>query len=93
MENFKALSTASYRLKRRYPECKRNIKYDDERLDMILDFKTTSDTAWKRLRPSQARTVLKDEGLSEEVSASDLSELLGGGTADEDEDDDTVTED
>ena len=86
MANFKALSTASYKLKQKFPGCKRNIKYDDEHLDLILDFKTADNDRWKRLRPEQARELQKAGGeAAEEMSTSDMSELLG---AAEDEQDD-----
>ena len=96
MANFKALSNASYRLKQKYPACKRNIKYDDECADLVLDFKVGQSSNWKKLRPSQARELVREEaGGAEEVSASDLTELLeagvgeerdGGGADGEDED-------
>ena len=88
MANFKALSSASYRLKLKYKNCKRNIKYDDETCDLVLDFKTGEDCPWKKLRPAQARQLLKEEGGSaEEVSTSDMSDILGlgGGEAEEGE--------
>ena len=87
MNNFKALNSASYRIKTRFPQCKRNIKYDDEMCDLILEFRTTPGSGtWKRLRPDQARIMLSEEGRAEEMSASDMSELLTG------EDEDTFTD-
>ena len=76
MANFKALNTASFKLKQKHSSCKRNIKYDDETLDLVLDFKLDEDANWKKLRPSQARQMLKNEGVSEEVTASDMSNIL-----------------
>ena len=38
MANFKALNSASYRLRTKFKSCKRNIKYDDENNDLVLDF-------------------------------------------------------
>ena len=91
MANFKALNSAAYKLKTRYSGCKRNIKYDDELCDLVLDFKTDEDSGWKRIRPSQAKEFLKDNGgAANELSVADLTELLGEcegeqeeGTADE----------
>ena len=54
-----------------------------------MDFKTDEDSGWKRIRPSQAKEFLKDNGgAAHELSVADLTELLGEseqeeGTADE----------
>ena len=87
MSNFKALSNASFKIKKKFPQCKRNLRYDDDALDLILDFKPKTDSPWKRLRPEQARIIEDTDGRVEEMSASDVSEML------ELEDDDTFTED
>ena len=85
MNNFKALSNASYKLRQKYNKCKRNIKYDDEVCDLVLEFKTNPDGGhWRRLRPEQAKQM-EDEARVDEMSASDMSELLGGGVVEEDE--------
>lgn len=87
--NFNALSSASFRLKNKHPNCKRNIKYDDENFDLVLDFKTSEDARWRKLRPQQARELLRETGdAAEEVSTADMSEILNGGEAGEDEGDD-----
>ena len=84
MNNFKSLSTASFKLQKRFPLCKRNIKYDDERCDLVLDFKTGPDHPWKKVRPDQAKTLTGGDAF-DEVSASDLTDLLEGGSDDEDD--------
>ena len=77
MANFKALNSASYRLKKSFKECKRNIKFDDETSDLVLDFKTGEESGWKKIRPAQAREFLKEEGEAmEELSATDLTDLF-----------------
>ena len=86
MANFKALNAASYRLRMKFKECKRNVKFDDENYDLILDFKTSPDSNWRRLRPKQVRDFLREEGAeAEELSTADLGELFGGPTDEEDE--------
>ena len=35
MANFKALNAASYRLKQKYKDCRRNVKFDDEDMDLV----------------------------------------------------------
>ena len=87
MSNFKALNRASYRLKQKFSACKRNVRYDDERLDLVLDFKPSEKSGRKRLRPDQAREMNKSEGEAEEMSAVDVSEMLEAS----DNEDDTLT--
>ena len=78
MANFRALNTASYRLKQKHKECKRNVKYDDEHADLVLDFKTSDKARWMKLRPAQARELLVEGGdEAEEISTADMSRLLG----------------
>ena len=86
MSNFKALSSASYKMKKKFPTCKRNLRYDDDELNLVLDFKSTPDSHWKRIKPEQAKIIMETEGRTEEMSASDLSEML------ELEEEDTFTE-
>ena len=75
MNNFKALEAASYRLKLKHENLKRIIKYDDEMMDLVLDFKIGAE-AWRRLKPCQARELQKSDGGVEEVSAADMTDLL-----------------
>ena len=88
MNNFRALNQAGYRLKQRYPLCRRNVKFDDEVCNLIMDFRTTVDGTWSRLRPEQARQL---EGPSRvrDLTAEDMSQLLegedGGGEEEEQE--------
>ena len=80
MSNFKALNSASYKLKQKYKDCKRNVKYDDEKLELVLDFKTSDESIWKRLVPARAKELLCNGGESvEEVSVTDMTELLEDG--------------
>ena len=86
MNNFKALNTAAYRIKQKFPLCKRNVKFDDEINDLVLDFKTSDEDRWRKVRPQQARDMLKnDVNAVEEMSSADLSELLERGTEDNEE--------
>ena len=87
MANFKALSSASYQLKQKFPQCKRNMKYDDESTDLVLDFKTGQDQPWRKLRPAQAKGIGRGTSSHvEEMSTDDMTELLEEGTQDEEED-------
>lgn len=71
-----------------YRKC--NIKFDDERCDLVLDFCTSQQAKRRRLLPDQAKEMNK-EGQAEAMSASDMTELLdaeeGELLVDADEDD------
>ena len=78
MSDFKALSNASYRLRQKFPGCRRNIKYDDECCNLVLDFRTNETTQWRTLRADEARKMATEAGRVDNISASDMSELLDG---------------
>ena len=78
MKNFKSLEAASYRLRQKYPNIRRNIKFDDEVCDVVLEFRIQEGDQWKRLRPHQAKELQRSEGGTEEMSASDITSLLDG---------------
>ena len=50
--SLKALESVSYALKQRNKEMKRNIKFDDEAMDLVLDFNTNPEGggSWRRIR-------------------------------------------
>ena len=60
--------------------CERNIKFDDEVNDQVLDFKTGPRENWRKLKPQKAKELLIEEGNNaEEILTADLCELLEGG--------------
>ena len=65
---------------------RRNIKFDDERCGLCLEFKLHDEAPCKRLRPDQAKEMQRMEGEVEEVSASDVTSLLSGEPRGEEED-------
>ena len=75
MNNFRALNQAAYNLKKKFSTCRRNIKFDDEACDLIMEFKTSEESSWKRLRPKEAREM---GGITrvKEMSVEDMSSLL-----------------
>ena len=76
MNNFRALNQAGYKLKQKHPQCRRNIKFDDETCNIVMEFRTEEGAAWKRLLPDQARQ-LGGASAIENVSAADMTSLLG----------------
>ena len=86
-KNLKALESISYALKRKRPGMRRNVKFNDDRLDLVLDFcidPDKDDAVWKKIRPDQAkaarsRMVVGGEP-STDVDESELDSLLEGDT-------------
>ena len=86
MSDFQALNSASYRIKSKFRDCKRNVKFDDSCSGLVLDFKTDAASNWRKLRPEQAREILRDDGgQAEEMSTADMSELLASGSVEDGE--------
>ena len=78
--NLKALESVSFALKKKYPAIKRNVKFDDEHQDLVLDFCIDPEGSgvWRKVRPAQAAELKGKFGRSttEEVSFDDLGRLL-----------------
>ena len=61
---------------------KRNIKFDDERMDLVLDFcinPADPSKSWKKIRPDQAAIVkskIAGQQGSEEMSGEEVGRLL-----------------
>ena len=67
----------SYNLKKIHPGLKRNVKFDDEVLDLVLDIKLDDSAQWRKIRPEQAMTVnVSLPGKEDDVEV-DSHELLG----------------
>ena len=83
--SLKALEAVSYALKKKHPALKRNVKFDDEFLDLVLDFNldpSRPGSSWRKLRPRQARSVrqklvVSSSGPAEEVGDDELDTMLG----------------
>ena len=78
--NLKALESVSFALKKKYPAIKRNVKFDDEHQDLVLDFCTDPEGSgiWRKVRPAQAAELRGKLGraTTEEVSSDDLGKML-----------------
>ena len=82
-KNLRSLESVSFALKRKHNGMRRNIKFDDDRMDLVLDFCTNpSDpaSAWKKIRPEQAALVkskVAGQGqASEEMTGDEIGRLL-----------------
>ena len=91
MNNFRALNQAGYRLKQKFPKFRRNVKFDDEVCNLMMEFRTSENEAWNRLRPEQARLM---EGPSKvrDMTVNDMTALLSRGEDDRATDEDSEEE-
>ena len=73
--SLKALEAVSYHLKQKHPNIKRNIKFDDTEMNLVLDFNVDPDggSAWKRVSAAQAK-VMKSKLGSTQSRTQDLSD-------------------
>ena len=80
----KAPQSASYELKTKFPQARQNVLFDDETLDLVLDFCLEEGGTWKRMtsdqalrrrkrRPIEGKTRL-EEGELESLLDSDQSD-------------------
>ena len=74
----RVLNTAGQELRRGRPGCRTTIKFDDDNLRLVLDYRL-QDEQWKRLGPDQAAAAVGKEGRRlniEETSAEAFMGLL-----------------
>ena len=80
--SLKALEAISYHLKQRHPGMKRNIKFDDHKMELVLDFNTDPDGTggWRQVDAGQARQmktkIRAAEGRTTAVSDQELDTML-----------------
>ena len=88
--DFQTLMNLSYDLKKKNPDLKRNIKFDEDDLGLYMDLKLKKEGQWNRVKPSQAQAANKNRGKSvtKELAENDLRELLEASTGSESEDED-----
>ena len=72
--------------KKQNPDLKRNIKFDDGVMDLVLDIKLSDGQQWQKIRPETARAArraprVNDAGFQEELDPSAVESLLAGAGA------------
>ena len=78
--DFQALMNLSFDLKKKHPDLKRNIKFNEEDLGLYMDFKLAEDREWKRVKPAQASRVVKSRRKqTQDLGEEELMGLLGEG--------------
>ena len=80
--SLKALESVSYNLKKKNPDIKRNIKFDDGEMDLVLDFciSPVDGAPWRRVRPDQAKLIKQSiaakQGASAEITNVELEKMM-----------------
>ena len=82
--SMRSLESTTFLLKKTNPALKRNLKFDDEVMDLIMDIKLTEDGQWKRIRPSEANEARKGRATpsregSVEMDSSEIQSLFSQG--------------
>ena len=91
-KDFKALMALSYDLKKRNPDLKRNVKFDEDDLGLFMDVQFKRDGQWKRVKPEHARRALEASGTSsrkggpDSLKEDELVVLLAGPDGQESQD-------
>ena len=82
--DFQALMNLSYDLKKRHPNLKRNVKFDETDLGLFMDLRLSDATEWRRVKPTHAKAANKKRGVGrlKTIEEEELQELLGSGTED-----------
>ena len=80
----KVLQSVSYDLKQRHPESRRNVLFDDEAMDLVLDVCIDGQT-WRRITTAQAKTRSKKTKAKKtsdrmNLDEEELDKLLDGST-------------
>ena len=78
--DFRALMSIAYELKKKNNRLKRNVKFDDNKMNLFIDIQVNADEPWSRIRPEEARKALTNRrGVNgpAELGGDDLKSLLG----------------
>ena len=74
----KALQTLSYDLKQKHSGARRNVLFDDDNFDLVLDFSVGEGQPWRRVTSDQARKRNEKSPASGfRVDERELDEILG----------------
>ena len=60
--SMRILQTASFSMKQKNPAAKRNVLFDDESMDLVLDFCLREGEAWRRMNVRQAASATRRLG-------------------------------
>ena len=76
-----ALQAVSYEIKQKFPGSRRNVLFDDDALDLVLDFSTAEGQTWRRMTSQQARDRKKKSASTSKfaLESEEIDALLDGG--------------
>ena len=60
----KTLQAVSFELKTKFPLSRRNVLFDDEAMDLVLDFTAGEDKPWRRITSKQAMDRKKNKSVT-----------------------------
>ena len=73
--SLRALELVAFGRKKKYPKLKRNVKFNDEMQDLVLDIKLDENSTWRKIRPDQALMAKNSFPYEEDESEVDSVEL------------------
>ena len=78
---FKAFMAVAYDLKKKFPDLKRSVKFDENPLSMFMDLQTKEGSPWKRIQPEQAIRAAasrqnRQDNAPRSLEDADLRELM-----------------
>ena len=77
--NLNALQAASYQIKTKHPNARRNVLFEGDSMDLVLDFRLDEGRPWNRMSSSQAKLRKKKRASSRDrltLNDSDLDRIL-----------------
>ena len=83
-----ALQSVSYEIKQKFAGAKRNVLFDDSRMDLVLDFAVEEGKPWRRMTSGQAverKRKSADKAGKFGLEAGEIEELLDDGREELDE--------
>jgi hypothetical protein len=79
LSQHRLLSSAAQKLRQSSQGSRTNVRFDDDNLGLVLDYRTKQDLNWKRLYPEEARQVgqMQDQSVAtSRATAEECSQLL-----------------
>ena len=57
--SLRSLESTTFLLKKAHLGLKRNLKFDDEVMDLVMDVRLAENSSWKKIRPGEAAEARK----------------------------------
>ena len=77
--SLKSLHTLSYNIKQRHPDARRNVLFEDETMELVLDVCLESGGKWRRITSAQARSRARKISVGNDrmaIADDELDEIL-----------------